>query len=276
MASREDWIGRTGKEWARRSDALDLLLGPPGNEGLRVLSAQSGEHVLDLGCGAGGSTAALANSVTGAGRVLAVDISPDLLEQARARLADTPQIEIIEADAEKFVFESGTCDALYSRFGSMFFDTPNAALGNLRSALKPGARAVFVAWREAERNQWASVPMTFSTRGAAAQGTPAGPGPFGWADSDVFKSTLSAGGFKDIEYSPFEFMAEIREGEDPDPVVRAADFMMRIGPLAARMKGATDAARSEARDFLCQRLARHVQQGAVRLLASAWIITATA
>ena len=69
-------------------------------------------------------------------------------------------------------------------------------------------------------------------------------------------------------------MAEISEGDDPDPVARAADFMMRIGPLAAKLRGATPQAKQEARDFLHHRLARHVTDGAVRLMASAWIITA--
>ena len=276
LASREDWIGRTGKEWARRADALDLLLGPPAEEGLRRLHAEPGERILDLGCGAGVSTQTLANAVGETGSVLAVDVSPDLLAQAHARLAGLAHVEILQADAERHAFESAGCDALYSRFGSMFFDTPGPALANVRTALKPGARAVFVAWREAARNQWASVPMTSSTEGAAAQGPKSGPGPFGWAAPETFENVLNQGGFKDISYEPYEFMAEIREGDDPDPVVRAADFMMRIGPMAARLKGASDEAKAEARTFLCQRLARHVQAGAVRLLASAWIITARA
>jgi hypothetical protein len=118
--------------------------------------------------------------------------------------------------------------------------------------------------------------MTFSTEGAASQSAQVGPGPFGWADPDVFVPILNASGFSQIEHTAFEFMAEISEGDDPDPVQRAADFMMRIGPMAARMKGASDQAKTEAREFLCKRLARHVQMGAVRLLASAWIITAKA
>ncbi len=276
MASREDWIGRTGKEWARRGDALNLLLGPPGDEGMTVLAAQPGERILDLGCGAGGSTSELAKAVTPSGHVLAVDVSPDLMEQARARLDNLSQVELLETDAATHVFEPASCDGLYSRFGSMFFDQPDAALKNIKTALKPGARAVFVAWRETARNQWASVPMTFSTEGAANQSTQVGPGPFGWADPDVFVPILNAAGFGQIEHTAYEFMAEISEGDDPDPVQRAADFMMRIGPMAARMKGASDQARTEAREFLCKRLARHVQMGAVRLLASAWIITAKA
>ncbi|MEL7154374.1 MAG: class I SAM-dependent methyltransferase, partial [Pseudomonadota bacterium] len=269
-------IGRTGKEWARRADALDLLLGPPAEEGLKVLGAAPGEHILDLGCGAGASTRALADAVTGSGRVLAIDVSPDLLAQARERLSGVAQVDIVEADAEQQVFNPATCDALYSRFGSMFFDNPIPALANVKSALKPGARAVFVAWREAARNQWASVPMTFSTDGAAPQGPQAGPGPFAWADPTTFVPILEQSGFTSVAYDAFEFMAEIREGDDPDPVERAANFMMRIGPMASRMKGASDQAKDEARSFLRQRLARHLQLGAVHLLASAWIITAKA
>lgn len=274
MASREDWMGRTGAEWARRVDALDLLLGPPCAEGRRVLNAQPGERILDLGCGAGASTAPLAEQVTATGRVTGVDVSPDLLEQARARLAGQGHVDLLEADAQKHDFSAEPHDAIYSRFGAMFFGDPSAAFSNLHKAVLPGGRAVFVAWREAARNQWASVPMTFATDGAAPQGPVGGPGPFAWADPEVFTSALRNGGFADVHPHSFEFMAEISEGDDPDPVARAAEFMMRIGPLASKLRGATDEAKAEARAFLNQRLARHVKDGAVRLLASAWIITA--
>ena len=276
MASREDWIGRTGLEWSRRGSALETLLGPAGHEGLRVLSAQPGETILDLGCGAGPSTHALAGTVTASGRVLGVDVSPDLIQQAREALGALGHVDIVEADAQNHDFESDGFDALFSRFGSMFFDEPAIAFANLHRAMRPGGRAVFVAWREAVRNQWASVPMTFATDGAAPQGPQAGPGPFAWADPGVFRPVLPSSGFKEIEAEPFEFMAEIGDGTSPDPVERAAEFMFRIGPLAARLKGAPDSAKQEARAFLKRRLARHVQDGAVRLLASAWIITARA
>lgn len=276
MASREDWIGKTGTEWARRGDALDLLLGPPGDEGLYILAAKPGESVIDLGCGAGPSTASLAQAVTETGHVTGIDVSPDLIKQAHQRLNAIPQVTLIEADAEQHPFEPETFDALYSRFGSMFFDRPETALGNVRTALKPNGRAVFIAWREAARNQWASVPMTFTTDGAAPQGAQSGPGPFAWADPDVFVPILQGAGFQDVTFEAFEFMAEISEGTNPDPVARAADFMLRIGPMAAKMRGATDAAKAEARDFLCHRLGRHVQANAVRLLGSAWMITARA
>lgn len=273
MATREDWIGRTGEEWAKRGEALERLLGPAGSAGLGALGARSGERVLDLGCGGGVSTEMLASSVAPDGAVTGIDVSPDLICQARQRLDGIDLAEVVEADAERHGFNQ-SYDAVYSRFGSMFFDDPVAAFRNIVSAMRPGGRAVFVCWREAARNQWASVPMTFVAQGTAAAGPHPGPGPFAWADPTVFRTVLRGAGLEDVRESTFEFMAEIAEGDDPSPLVRAIRFMTRIGPLAQRLRGASDTARREAERFLAERLQRHVQDDAVRLLASAWIIEA--
>lgn len=273
MASREEWVGRSGLEWSRRGQALDLLLGPADVAGQQALSSRPGERILDLGCGAGASTAALADAVGPSGHVTGVDISPDLIGQAQDQLAHLDNVEIVQADAQTHTFER-PFEALYSRFGSMFFDDPKAAFQNLAAAVMPGGRAVFVAWREPARNQWASVPMTFVIQGSAKPGSQPGPGPFAWADPGAFLPLLEGAGFRDVTHHTFEFMAEISEGDDPDPLARAVRFMMKIGPLALRLRGATDEAKREAAAFLQRRLARHVHDDAVRLLASAWIIEA--
>ncbi|MEO1492987.1 MAG: class I SAM-dependent methyltransferase [Pseudomonadota bacterium] len=276
MTTRDEWRGRTGHEWARRDDALERLLGPAGHEGVAELAASPGERVLDLGCGSGASTAELAMGVGETGHVTAIDISPDLLSLARERLAAAPQVTCLEADIARHGFQTEHYDAVYSRFGTMFFDDPVAALRNVHGALKPEGRTVFVAWRDAGRNQWASVPMTFTADGATSGGPSPRPGPFGWAERDVFEPILTAAGFRSIRPETFEYMAEISDGDDPDPVQRAVAFMMRIGPLAARLRGASEDAKRETSAFLAQRLTRHVTNGAVRLRACAWIIRATA
>ena len=219
---------------------------------------------------------ALAERVATTGQVTGIDISTDLLAIARTRLDSRSNVHLIEADAERHPFAPTLFDALFSRFGSLFFDNPDAAFRNLHGALKPGAPAVFLAWREPARNQWASVPLTFVAPAGAPTPVVPGPGPFAWSDPAAFRPILQGAGFKDIQETPFEFMAEIASGDDPDPLVRAVAFMMRIGPLASRLKGADDAQRREAEAFLQRRLARHVHNGAVRLLASAWIIQASA
>ena len=276
MATREEWIGPVGQEWARRGAALERLLAPAGAAGLAALAPRPGERIVDLGCGAGATTEALADAVGPGGRVTGVDVSPDLLALARAQLAGRANVELIEADAGRHPFAPESHDALFSRCGSMFFDDPPAALANLRRALTPDARAVFVAWREAVRNQWAAVPMTFEPEGLGGAVATGGPGPFAWADPGVYRPLLEGAGFRDVRERTHEFMAEIADGDDPDPVARAAAFMTRVGPLARRLRNAPEVMREEAVAFLHQRLRRHVKEGAVRLLASAWIIEARA
>ncbi|MEM6621263.1 MAG: methyltransferase domain-containing protein [Pseudomonadota bacterium] len=276
MTSREDWIGRTGLEWSRHSEAMEGMLGPAGQAGLDALAPQAGENILDLGCGAGASTAALAAAVGSAGNVFGVDVSPDLILAARSRLSNLPQADLIEADATTHAFQPAGYDAVFSRFGSMFFEDPAAAFANVRGALKAGARAVMVAWREPAQNQWATVPMSFVAEGLADPRSAPGPSPFSWADPDVFREQLTAGGFESVSATHYDFMAAVSLGEDPDPVRRAIALMMRIGPLAARLRGAPEEAKREAEAFLTARLARHVHQGVVRLPASAWIVSAEA
>ena len=280
MATREEWIGRVGQEWARRSTALERLLAPPGDAGLRALSPRRGERIIDLGCGAGASTEALAVAVGPEGHVTGIDVSPDLLAVARSRLAGQVAgrgtVELIEADAGRHPFAPAAHDALFSRFGAMFFDDPPAALANLRHALSSGGRAVFVAWREPARNEWAAVPMSFVRERLGGIQAAGGPGPFAWADPAVYRPLLERAGFADVRERAHDFMAEIGEGDDPDPVARAIRFMTRIGPLAARLREAPESAASDAAAFLDDRLRRHVRDGAVRLEASAWIIEARA
>lgn len=274
MTTRDEWRGKTGQEWALRDGALEMLLGPPGHEALAELQVKSGERILDLGCGSGASTAALAEAVGADGHVTAVDISPDLLAMARRRLDDMAQVDFVEADAEVHTFAPNSFDALYSRFGSMFFDDPLAAFRNLHGAIAPGGRAVFVAWRDAARNQWATVPMTFIAEGATKGGPSPAPGPFAWAERETFEPLLTAAGFRNIRPQTLEYMAEIGDGDDPDPIQRAVAFMTRIGPLAVRLRDASEDSRRETAEFLAKRLARHVTKGAVRLRACVWVIHA--
>lgn len=275
MATRAEWIGRVGKEWSRRTDALEQLLGPPGQRGLDALGAVPGQRIVDLGCGSGSSTLALSRLVGPGGRVTAVDVSPDLVARARERLAGCGNVDLIEADAETHAFPPGH-DALFSRFGAMFFDNPPAAFANLHRALAPGAKSVFVAWQKPAQNPWASLPMRFVTERMAAVPSSPGPGPFAWADRDVFRPLLEGAGFRDVSEATYEFEAIIGDGDEPDPVRRAILFMMRIGPLAARLREAPDMLKREAETFLSDCLAPHVKDGAVRLAAAAWIIEARA
>ena len=88
---------------------------------------------------------------------MGVDISEPLIGAARAQGLANATFEI--GDAASWPFEDGSFDLVFSRFGVMFFGDPVAAFGNIRRALKPGGRMVFICWRTPPENPWAAVPM---------------------------------------------------------------------------------------------------------------------
>jgi 2-polyprenyl-3-methyl-5-hydroxy-6-metoxy-1,4-benzoquinol methylase len=77
------WNGKIGHDWVQYQAQLDGQLEPLGLEGIRVLNPTSGERILDIGCGCGQTTQALADHVGSKGAVTGVDISAPMLEVAK-------------------------------------------------------------------------------------------------------------------------------------------------------------------------------------------------
>ena len=78
--------------------------------------------------------------------------------RARERLSGRP-VELLLGDAATFVLPARSFDVLFSRFGVMFFDEPQAAFAHLRRALKVGGRVAMVVWQSQSANPWATVPI---------------------------------------------------------------------------------------------------------------------
>ena len=75
------------------------------------------------------------------GRVLAVDLSDEMLSFARRRAADANlEIEFVQANAEELELEEHSFDAAVSRWGLMLMLRPELAAGHIRRALRPGSR----------------------------------------------------------------------------------------------------------------------------------------
>ena len=152
------WTER-GPFWVEFQDTLDALLSPLGEATFARLLPTRGENVLDVGCGCGAMSLHLAAAVD-PGVVTGVDVSPAMLEEGarRAAAAQVDNVEFIEADAQVHPLPPHGFDAIYSRFGTMFFPDPEAAFTNLRRTLRPGGRLAFVCWRSLEENPWAHEP----------------------------------------------------------------------------------------------------------------------
>lgn len=271
MTQTREWQGKLGKVWADQAVALDRVLDPVGQLGIDAIGALGGAVTMDLGCGAGSSSRALA--AQGA-KVTGIDISKDLLDLAR-RKSGLSGIKYQLADAAMDDL-CGEYDVLFSRFGTMFFDDPVPAWTHIRNQVGGDCRFSFVTWQPLAVNDWARVPILAATPvlGAAATSLEpsVGPGPFAWAEPEAFVSILAGAGWRDIEWKPVERMAQISMGNKIDPVDRAVEFAMTTGPLASRTKGVPPEQRSAIANLLAPELQKHLRDDVVQLSTSAWII----
>lgn len=102
-----------------------------------VANITSGQRVLDVACGTGALTVAVADRVSPGGAVLGLDANPAMLAVARRKHAD---IEWHDGCAESLPFADASFDAVVSQFGLMFFDDRVAALREMHRVLRPGGR----------------------------------------------------------------------------------------------------------------------------------------
>lgn len=118
---------------------------PVAGQFVRFAGIAPGEAVLDVGTGTG--VLAITAARLGA-RVTGLDLTPELLEQARenARVAGVEGITWTEGDAEALPYPDASFDAVVSQFGHMFAPRPDVAVAQMRRVLKPGGRIVFATW----------------------------------------------------------------------------------------------------------------------------------
>jgi SAM-dependent methyltransferase len=223
------WNAIAGETWSRFNQLLDRQMEPLGREAMRALAPQGGERILDIGCGCGQTTMALAERVGVSGAVAGADISRPMLEVARGRPlpAGARQPEFREADAQSDALGEAVFDAAFSRFGVMFFADPVAAFANIRAALSPQGRLAFVCWRAYAENPWMRVPMEAAEPfiSPPPPADPTAPGPFAFADAHRVRGILEGVGFRDVTIAAFD--APIGGASIDDTV----SLTFRVGPL---------------------------------------------
>ncbi len=278
MTGIDEWRGRVGEIWALNGAMTDQLLAPFGAAGIAALGPVSGLRGLDIGCGAGASTQYLTQ--LGA-QMTGLDVSGDLIAQARAR-PSAETIEFVNADAARWSTQV-PIDFAFSRFGTMFFDDPPAALAHLRAQARQDAPLVAVAWAARDLNPWASLPQSVlgafmtPTENSAPQETapsPQAPGPFGWSDADYAVDLLRNAGWRNVTATKHEAKPII--GLPGGGIEAAVTFFTRIGPGASMMKAQPGPVVAQMKAKLGEALADHLVGNDLRLRATAWIYTAQA
>ena len=263
----EYWNGAVGERWAAFQPVLDKALSAISDAALTFAAAKPGERVLDVGCGTGTTTYALAKTVGPSGDVTGVDISRPMLAAARSRGVG---INFREADAATHLFHP-THDLVFSRFGVMFFADPAAAFANIRKAIAPHGRLAFVCWRDMKENLWASAPIAAARPLLPPQEPmdPLAPGPFAFADGERLKGILDDAGYRGIRIEKLD--TAMRMGATLD---EAADQALRVGPLARAAAELDDPTRQRVRAAARDALAKFLTPAGVSPPASCWLVGA--
>ncbi|MDZ3831311.1 MAG: class I SAM-dependent methyltransferase [Sphingopyxis sp.] len=275
-AQTHDWEGDAADRWAANLGRLDQMLQVFGDAAIAAAAPRPGERILDVGCGQGTTSFALARMVGGDGHVLGVDISSQLLDHARADTPDALPVSFLLADAARADFPPLSFDLIFSRFGVMFFDDPRAAFTHMRRALSADGRLAFVCWRSAAENDWVRLPMA-AIRDILPQ-TPAdpnAPGPFAFGDSARLKAILADSGFSDIAIAPFDAAIPYGHGTTRDAAIEdALDMAFAVGPLSRALVDQPNDIKDLASDAVRAALAQRPGDTSILIDGAAWIVTA--
>jgi len=248
---------------AELADLIDRQMGPLGLVAMDALAPAPGQPVLDVGCGAGETILQLADRVGTSGRVIGVDIAPRVLTVAHQRTKHLPQVTLLHEDAAGLALPDRSLDAVFSRFGTMFFVDPIAAFGNLHRMLRPGGRIGFVCWRSMRENE-----LDFFCAEAAGLPIAADGAPFCIEDSATIARELRSAGFDRIEIVAHD--QQVSAGD----VAATLKVVTRVGAVGKVLRD-DPTLLAKAEPPLRAALTARERNGEVHLGTATWVVTAT-
>jgi len=240
------------------------------------LDIRAGDRALDVGCGFGDTAIQIAERVGSTGSVLGIDCCEAFLEYGRrdAAAAGLDNVSFADADVQFHPFEA-EYDFCFSRFGTMFFENPVAALRNMRRSLKPGGRLTFIVWRTIDDNPWLGLPKQVVLNFLPPPGEDAatcGPGPFSMASEPMVTKQLEIAGYEDIAFKRVD--APLQIGRTPEDAV---GFQLALGPAGEVYREAGEEAERKHDDIaaaLRAELARCETPEGIVMESSSWVISA--
>ncbi|GIU86554.1 MAG: methyltransferase [Acidimicrobiia bacterium] len=239
-AGRADRGDDRTSRWSRVADRLDRQLAPVDEPLFDAAALAPGLQVLDVGCGRGSTTRRAAREVTPGGRVVGLDVSDEVVRQARVRTPGSSPIEWMVARAHGAPLPDGRLDRVISRFGCTFFPDAAPGFANLARATRPGGRLCITVWAHRDRSPLHRVPVEAARRAAAALGYDLGlPPPDGGMHSlgsaDHAIAVAEGAGWTEVRYTPHEL--ELYVG-GPGPLEDAVETRMAAGTVADALEGA--------------------------------------
>ncbi|WP_371778889.1 class I SAM-dependent methyltransferase [Streptosporangium subroseum] len=265
----EAWNGWEGVNWANNAARYNAIVAAFDDDLFRVAAIHEDDRVLDIGCGTGQPTLTAARRAS-RGDVLGVDISAPMLERARADAAEQgiANVRFEQGDAQVHPFPHGGFDVAISRGGVMFFGDPVAGFANIRRALRPGGRLVFMS------PQGGAPDSDYACATAALKPLMRGPSPAArgmgsLVDSARIHEVLDAAGFADVSVTPVR--APMDYGRD---AADATEFILSQGPVRFNLEGVDQAVVERTREELRAGLRAYETSEGVRIPGAVWLVKA--
>jgi SAM-dependent methyltransferase len=268
-AMRHHWTDVNGPAWVEHQRLYDRMLGSITGHLLEAITVEHGQRILDVGCGTGTLTAALAD--LGA-HAVGADISETMVAGARRRFAD---LDFVVADAQIDPLP-GPFDQVVSRFGVMFFDDPVAAFANIGRAGFDGTTLTFVCWRGLAENPAIAAGARKLLEALPEPPPPMDPlaaGPMAFADPARVRGILIDAGWSAIEIDPLDTVA--RYDLDGDDGIDGRMTLMLDADTGRRFLAAVpEADRGAGLAAARADIASYLVDGHVELPAACWLVRA--
>lgn len=266
-----DWASGAGNAWVEIQDLTDRVYEPVERRLTDEVASEPVRRVLDVGCGTGVTTVAIARRLGTGVTCTGVDVSDVMVGAARRRAAAAgvdARFELGVAGSKEF--RQGQFDLVVSRWGVMFFPDPVAAFSNLRRA-SAGGRLRAVTWRTQLENPFMTVAEEAAApllEGFDVRPVDEAPGQFGLADEEMTTGILQAAGWTGVQMEPFDVDCSFPESE----LVR---YFSGLGPLARHLDAIPE---SDVPDDLVENVREafspYVDGEEVRFKAACWMIRA--
>lgn len=213
--------------WDRAADHYEVSwaeqLRPAQECLLAHAAARRGERALDVACGTGLVTFALARAVGAEGHVIGTDISEGMIElaTASAQRSGVP-VEFHRMDAEQLDFPEAHFDVAVSALGLMYVPHPERAIAEMHRVLGPGGRMVAAVWGARRACGWAEI-FPIVERRIASEACPLF---FSLGTGDTLADLFIAAGLRDVEQ--VRLSTHLAYASDDDAIGAA----FRGGPVA--------------------------------------------
>jgi SAM-dependent methyltransferase len=258
------------KEWSEFNDSADRHI---SERLVELADVQSGSWVLDVAAGYGEPALTAARKAGPGGRVVATDISAEMLAfgRERAAAAGLGNVEFVHSDASSLNFPRASFDAAVSRWGIVFEPDAEAAAARIRGFLKPGARMAISSWGEPDQVPFLAIPMRTTMERLDVPPPSAGtPGPLSRPTPAAIGGLLEGGGFSNVAVEQDEVTFEFDSPAHFTAYVRAI-----AAPIRAMIAQHAGEAQEEAWDAIT-RAAADVGGGSKPLSFSNVVLLASA